>query len=216
MHMTLRSAERCLSANSEDLEGNILWNEFVWRSSPWREVIVTVEQRYFFMQILLMIPPWDFMGINCFHLSYHHEVCEARRSSHRRLAKEPLKSKQRVVRSPHAGSSAKSISADCTFHILCISIRASEPKRARKHSSAQKVGFAPISERAPKSAQQNRTFCTAKSAALHTLWCSLWNWQKPHFLRAWMFRLLGSEARIKIHKIWNFLSDESQIAANLS
>ena len=47
---------------------------------------------------------------------------------------------------------------------LCISIRASEPKQ-RKDWSAQKNGFPPMSERAPKSA--------------------------PHFLRTSMFSLFG-------------------------
>ena len=40
---------------------------------------------------------------------------------------------------------------------LCISCRASEPKQ-QKHYSAQKVGFPPIPEKVPKSAE-NRTFC---------------------------------------------------------
>ena len=49
---------------------------------------------------------------------------------------------------------------------VCMSCRASEPKQ-QKHSSAQKVGFPPIPERVPKSAEKVRTFY-AKSVVFRT------------------------------------------------
>ena len=75
------------------------------------------------------------------------------------------------------------------------SVRATELK-SPNNSSSRKVGFPPIPERAPKSAQ-NRTFYTfcANSAVLCTFRRSFWNRRKPHFSRRliiWRFWLCGS------------------------
>ena len=82
---------------------------------------------------------------------------------------------------------------------LCISCRASEPKR-QKYESAQKVWFPLILERVPKSAEKCgkphflRKKC-AKSAVCHTFWHSFWNWRKtPLFVQinvfaVWALRL---------------------------
>ena len=81
------------------------------------------------------------------------------------------------------------------YLVLCISGRASEPKR-QKHSSAQKVGFPPIPESAPKSAE-NRTFCV-KNAHLLRKKCGF-----PHFFGT-LSEISGNPTfvQIKVFAVW--------------